>query len=142
MSEISIGVHFLKDCFYYSYQQIKSANESLIPYNLIKRAPYFFWVEACYILTWNLVHILRNLRMFKEVMKTFECDVTFFTKVIIYQHFQQVTYLLLVFVRLQTLVVVFLCFSAFCKFQFHFYQTTFVLKFVMKYFTSSWFEGY
>ena len=58
--------------------------------------------------------------MFKEAMKTFECDVTFFTKVIIYQHFQQ----------------------AFCKFQFHFYQTTFVLKFVMKYFTSSWFEGY
>ena len=80
--------------------------------------------------------------MFKEAMKTFECDMTFITKVIIYQHFQQVTYLLLVFVRVQTLVVFFLCFSAFCKFQFHFYQTTFVLTFIMKYFTSSWFEGH
>ena len=48
--EICIGGHFLEDCFNCYLQQIKSvvANESLIPYNLIKRAPYFFWVENCY----------------------------------------------------------------------------------------------
>ena len=43
--------------------------------------------------------------------------------------FQQITLLLLVFVRLQTLVLFFLCFSAF-------YKNTFVLTFIMKYFTT------
>ena len=47
---------------------------------------------------------------------------TFFTEVII-QYFLQVTELLLVFVRLQTLVLFFLCFLAFCEFQCHFYDT-------------------
>ena len=49
----------------------------------------------------------------------------FFTEVITYQHFQHVTYLLLVFARLQILVVFFLCFSALCEFQCHFYKNTF-----------------
>ena len=42
--EICIGEHFLEDCFYCYSQQIKSsvAHEPLIPYNLIKRTPYFF----------------------------------------------------------------------------------------------------
>ena len=41
MSEICIDGHFLEDCFYCPSQKIISAvaNESLIPYNLIKRAP-------------------------------------------------------------------------------------------------------
>ena len=39
--EICIDGHFLEDCFYCYFQQNISAaaNESLIPYNLIKRAP-------------------------------------------------------------------------------------------------------
>ena len=129
VSEICIGGHFLEECFYCYSQRIKSAvaNKSLIPYNLIKRALYFFCVEDCYLLTWNVAHILS--------------DVIFFTEAIIYQHVQQVTYHLLVFVRLQTLVVYFLCFLAFCEFQCHFYIKTFVLTFVMKYYTSFWFEG-
>ena len=143
VSEICIGGHFLEECFYCYSQRIKSAvaNKSLIPYNLIKRALYFFCVEDCYLLTWNVAHILSNLKTFKEATKHVECDVIFFTEVIIYQHFQQVTYHLLVFVRLQTLVVYFLCFLAFCEFQCHFYKKTFVLTFVMKYYTSFWFEG-
>ena len=42
--EICIGEHFLEDCLYCYSQQIKSsvAHEPLIPYNLIKRTPYFF----------------------------------------------------------------------------------------------------
>ena len=42
--EIRIARHFLEDRFYFYSQQIKSAvaNESLTPYNLIKRGPYFF----------------------------------------------------------------------------------------------------
>ena len=39
--EICISGHFLNACFYCYSQQIISdvANESLVPYNLIKRAP-------------------------------------------------------------------------------------------------------
>ena len=53
MPEICIGEHFLEDRFYCYLQQIKSAagNKSQIPYNLIKKAPHFFWVENCYLLT-------------------------------------------------------------------------------------------
>ena len=38
---------FVREMFYLYSQQIKSASayESLIPYNLRKRALYFFWVE-------------------------------------------------------------------------------------------------
>ena len=44
VSEICSGGPFLGDWFYFYCQQIKSAvtNESLISYNLTKRAPYFF----------------------------------------------------------------------------------------------------
>ena len=40
VSGIYIGGRFLEDCFYCYYQQIifAVANESLIPYNLTKRA--------------------------------------------------------------------------------------------------------
>ena len=46
LPEIRIGGHFLEDGFYCYSQEIKSAvaNESLIPYNPIKKAPYSFWV--------------------------------------------------------------------------------------------------
>ena len=46
--EICIGGHFFEDCFYCYFQQIKSAvaNDSLIVYNFIKRASYFFWVQT------------------------------------------------------------------------------------------------
>ena len=136
MLEICIGGYFLEDCFYCYSQQIRSAvaNESH------KWATYFFWVEKCYLLTCNLAHKLSNLKAFKETLKRFECEVTFFTEVIIYQRFQQVTYLLLVFVWLQTSVVFFLCFSVFCELQCHFYKKTLVLKLIMKYLTSFWFE--
>ena len=106
------------------------ANKSLIPYNLIKRAPYFFWVENCYLLTWNLAHILCNLKAFTEAIKTFW----------MWRHwshhisaFSAGNLPLTVLVRLQTLVVFFVYFSAFCEFQCHFYQNTFVLTFIMKY---------
>ena len=41
VSEICIGGRFLEDCFYCNSQRIifAVANESLIPYDLIKRAP-------------------------------------------------------------------------------------------------------
>ena len=41
MSEIYIGGRYLKECFYCYFQQVISAvaNEYLIPYNFIKRAP-------------------------------------------------------------------------------------------------------
>ena len=74
VSEICIGIwNFLEDCFYWIEWQINSAvaNESLIPYNLIKKASYFFWVENWYLLTWNLAHILSNLKSFKETLKSF-----------------------------------------------------------------------
>ena len=40
VSEMCIGERFLEDCFQFYSQQIISAvaNESVIPYNLIKRA--------------------------------------------------------------------------------------------------------
>ena len=71
--EICTVGHFSEDCFYCYSQQIKSgvANESLIAYNLKKRAPYFFWVENWYLLTWNLAHMLSNLKAFKGPIKTF-----------------------------------------------------------------------
>ena len=82
--EICIGIwHFLEDCFYFYFQQINSAvaNESLIPYNLLKKASYFFWIENWYLLTWNLVHILSNLKTFKEAIKTFWmwCDIFYWS---------------------------------------------------------------
>ena len=42
VSEIWIGGHFLEDCFYCYSEQINSdvANDSLMPYNLIKRAAF------------------------------------------------------------------------------------------------------
>ena len=46
---------------------------------------------------------------------------TFFTEVIT-QHFLQITYILLAFVILQTLILFFLCFSAICEFQCRFYK--------------------
>ena len=134
VSEICIGGHFLEDWFYCYSQQIESAvaAESLVPCNITKREPYFFWGENCYywLETW---HILCNLKTFKEAIKTFWIWCGIFNEVIIYQHFQQVT--------LQTLVVFFICFSTFCEFQCHFYRNTFVLTFIIKYFTSFWFEG-
>ena len=41
LSKLCIGEPFLEDCFYWYSQQIiyDVANESLIPYNLIKRTP-------------------------------------------------------------------------------------------------------
>ena len=67
---LCIGESFLEECFYCYSQQIKSVvgNESLVPYKLIKKAPCFFWVENCYLLTWNLVHIFSNLKTFKEAI--------------------------------------------------------------------------
>ena len=50
MLEISIGGRFLENCFYYYSQQIMhaTANESLIPYNLVKReAETMFKQMAC-----------------------------------------------------------------------------------------------
>ena len=60
VSEIWIAGHLFEDCFYCYSQKIKLAvsNESLIPYKLTKRETYFFWVENCYLLTWNLAHVL------------------------------------------------------------------------------------
>ena len=55
----------------------------------------------------------------------------FYSKVIICQHFLQETYLLLVFVRLKTLVLFFLCFSPFCEFQCPFHKNTFALTYLM-----------
>ena len=62
VSEICIDGHFSEDCFYCYSQQIKSAvaNESLIPYNLRKRAQYFF-----------LGGELNYLKTFKEAIKAF-----------------------------------------------------------------------
>ena len=84
VSEICIGIwHFLQDCFYCYFQQINSAvaNESLIPYNLFKKASFFFWIENWYLLTWNLAHILSNLKTFKEAIKTFWmwCDIFYWS---------------------------------------------------------------
>ena len=42
---------------------------------------------------------------------------------------------------MQTLVVFFLCFSAFFEFRCHFYKNTFVWTIIMKCFTSFWFRG-
>ena len=144
VSEICIARHFLEDCFYCYSQQIKSAlaNKSLIPCNLMKKAPYFFWVEKCNLLTWNLTHIPSNLKTFKEAIKLF----CIWRDIFYWSHhisafsagsLQQVTF----FVRLQTLVLFFHWFSVFCEFECHFYKNTFVLIFIMKYFTSFWFGG-
>ena len=54
----------------------------------------FIWIENCYLLTWNLAHTLCNLNALKEAIKFFWIWHEFFTEVIIYQHLQQVTYLL------------------------------------------------
>ena len=91
----------------------------------------FIWIENCYLLTWNLAHILCNLNALKEAIKFFWIWHEFFTEVIIYQHLQQVTYLLLAFVRLEILVLFFLCFMNFCESQCHFYNNTFILTFIM-----------
>ena len=58
----------------------------------------------------------------------------FFNIVIIYQHFLQETKSLLVSVRLQTAVLLFLCFSAFCELQCLFYMNAFALTFIMRIF--------
>ena len=68
--EICIGEHFLEDCLYCYSQQIKSsvAHEPLIPYNLIKRTPYFFLGRE--LLFIDLTHILSNVKTFIEAIKT------------------------------------------------------------------------
>ena len=70
VSEICIGGHFLEDCFYCYSQQTKSAivNEFLVPYNLIKRTPYFFLGRE--LLFIDLTHILSNVKTFIEAIKT------------------------------------------------------------------------
>ena len=80
----------------------------------------FFWIGNYYLLTWNLAHLLSNLKTFKKAIKTFEYDVKCYTEVIIYQHFLQVTWSCLASVGLKALVLFFLCFLSFCKFQCHF----------------------
>ena len=52
---------------------------------------FFFLIDNCYLLTWNLAHILSNLKTIKKQLKHFEYDMAFFTEVISYQHFLQVT---------------------------------------------------
>ena len=70
VSEICIGDHFLEDCFYCYSQQTKSAivNEFLVPYNLVKRTPYFFLGRE--LLFIDLTHILSNVKTFIEAIKT------------------------------------------------------------------------
>ena len=58
------------------------------------------------------------------MQKNFLIQSEIFTEVIIYKYFLQETQLLLVSVRLQTLVLFFLCFSGFCEFQCPFYKNT------------------
>ena len=113
VSEICIGGHFLEECFYCYFRQIKSAgaNESLVPYKHIKKEPYFFWVEGCYLFTWNMTHILSKLKTLKEAIKRFWMSREFFSEVIISQHFQQITYRLIVSVRLQTFVYLYISFA-------------------------------
>ena len=139
VSESCIGGHFLEDCFYCYSQQFKSAvaNESLIPYNLVKMGPCLFWVENCYLLTWNLAHILSNLKTFKGAIKTFWIwrDTFYWSHHV--SSFLAGNLAFTCFCRLQTLVLFCLCFLAFCEFQCHFYNHTYVLTFIIKYFTSS-----
>ena len=71
VSEICTGENCLEDYFYCYFQQIKSAvaNESLIAYILKKGTISFLGREN--LLTWNLAHILSNLKTFKEAIKNF-----------------------------------------------------------------------
>ena len=62
-------------------------------------AHFFFLIDNCYLLTWNLAHILSNLKTIKKQLKHFKYDMAFFTEVISYQHFLQVSQLLLIFVK-------------------------------------------
>ena len=81
----------------------------------------FFRIENLYILTGYLVTHNVTLKFSKnkkkKKKKDFEYDVMLFNEIIRYQHFLQEIWLLLVLVTLQTLVLFFLCFSAFCEFQ-------------------------
>ena len=84
-----------------------------------------FLVENCYLMIWNLADILT----FNKTVLNMTWN--FFTEVIICQYLLEVTLLLLVFVTMETLIKIFLCFSAFWEFQYHFCKNTFVLTFVM-----------
>ena len=97
-----------------------------------------FLIENCYWLTWNLAHILSNLKNFQK-SKKIRHDISC-TDVIKYQHFLQETWPLLTFVRLKSLVLFLLCFLAFCEFSCFFYKSTFVSTFTMEtfYFILAW----
>ena len=81
-----------------------------------------FWKENYNLLTWNLTHILNNLKTFKKAMKEFWIWRAIFTEIIKYQHCLQVPQFLLAFVKLQTLVLFFPCFLVLCEFESHFYK--------------------
>ena len=88
----------------------------------------FFWIESCCLLIWNYRTLTQKL---SKKQTFFECDVTFFTEVIIHQHFQ-LFFSFFFFDRLPTIVLFFLCFSAICEFQCDFCKNTFVLTFIMR----------
>ena len=99
VSERFIGGCFVGDCFYCCSQQIIStiANESLIPYNYIKKHQIIKkhqkhrtfniatvnanpnYIENCYLLTWKLALIIS---LFKNIQ---------INEAIIFQHFLQET---------------------------------------------------
>ena len=91
----------------------------------------FFWIENCYLLTCSWAHILSNLKYFQRSNEN----------ILMWRHiscwsdhisaFPGGNLAFTFFVRFQTLVLLFLCFSAFCEFQCHFYDNTFALTFIM-----------
>ena len=99
----------------------------------------FFWIENSYWLIQNLAHILCNLKTFKKKQKSLLKTRRYFFWLSSYINNQK-PWLLLVYVILQTSALVFLCFSAYCKFQCLFCKNTLALKFIMWmfYFLLTW----
>ena len=111
-----------------TYLDLVIANEGRRRVELLP--PYFFLDRELLLIDLKLGTHLSNLKTFKRVKQLLKYDVTFFTHMI-YQHFLQETSLSIDFVRLQTLVLFFLCFPTFCKFKCLFYNNTFVLIFIL-----------
>ena len=83
----------------------------------VKLSPrYFFWLENCYRLNWNLAQILSNLKHFKKQKIFSNMTWNFLLTSPYIRVFSRKHSFYLFFVRLQTLVLIFLSFF-FCEFQ-------------------------
>ena len=128
MPEICIGAYFLEGYFYCYSQQIKSAlgNESLILHSLIKRGQYFLGRKLLFI----DLKLGTHTKLLENVQRRNKTYISNFSRWLNFYFFLLDCKLSLCF---------FFVFRLFASFNVFLWEH-FALAFIMKYFTSSWFE--